>query len=178
MERMKIREAVLGDYAELMDFYTYMCTVLDGKDFLPHGNKGGFPSAEMVSDAIKDQNLFVEIEDDKIVGAIIMNHECDEAYHTVSWGIDAPDDQVVILHALRILPKYSGQGYAKKLIQYSIEKAKKRNLKAIHLDVIEGNDIPLRMYGSFGFQYVDTVEMCYKDIGEARKFHLMELLLC
>ena len=92
MERMKIREAVLGDYAELMDFYTYMCTVLDGKDFLPHGNKGGFPSAEMVSDAIKDQNLFVEIEDDKIVGAIIMNHECDEAYHTVSWGIDAPDD--------------------------------------------------------------------------------------
>ena len=56
---MKIREAVLGDYAELMDFYTYMCTVLDGKDFLPHGNKGGFPSAEMVSDAIKDQNLFV-----------------------------------------------------------------------------------------------------------------------
>ena len=145
MERMKIREAVLGDYAELMDFYTYMCTVLDGKDFLPHGNKGGFPSAEMVSDAIKDQNLFVEIEDDKIVGAIIMNHECDGAYHTVSWGIDAPDDQVVILHALRILPKYSGQGYAKKLIQYSIEKAKERNLKAIHLDVIEGNDIPLRM---------------------------------
>ena len=107
-----------------------------------------------------------------------MNHECDEAYHTVSWGIDAPDDQVVILHALRILPKYSGQGYAKKLIQYSIEKAKERNLKAIHLDVIEGNDIPLRMYGSFGFQYVDTVEMCYEDIGEARKFRLMELLLC
>ena len=177
MERMKIREAVLGDYAELMDFYTYMCTVLDGKDFLPHGNKGGFPSAEMVSDAIKDQNLFVEIEDDKIVGAIIMNHECDEAYHTVSWGIDAPDDQVVILHALRILPKYSGQGYAKKLIQYSIEKAKERNRKAIHLDVIEGNDIPLRMYGSFGFRYVDTVEMCYEDIGEARKFRLMELLL-
>lgn len=177
MERMKIREAVLGDYAELMDFYTYMCTVLDGKDFLPHGNKGGFPSAEMVSDAIKDQNLFVEIEDDKIVGAIIMNHECDEAYHTVSWGIDAPDDQVVILHALRILPKYSGQGYAKKLIQYSIEKAKERNLKAIRLDVIEGNDIPLHMYGLFGFQYVDTVEMCYEDIGEARKFRLMELLL-
>ena len=41
--------------------------------------------------------LLIRKSDNKIVGAIIMNHECDEAYHTVSWGIDAPDDQVVIL---------------------------------------------------------------------------------
>ena len=154
-----------------------MCEVLGEKDFLPEGDKGGFPSDEMVKNAIAEKDQFIGIEDGQIVAAYIMNHDCDEAYHTVRWLTDAEDKEMVVLHALRVLPEYDGRGYSKQLVQHAIDTARERGLKSIRLDCIEGNDIPQKMYMSFGFAYVDTVEITYVDIGIPRKFLLYEFAL-
>lgn len=154
-----------------------MCEVLGEKDFLPEGDKGGFPSDEMVKNAIAEKDQFIGIEDGQIVAAYIMNHDCDEAYHTVRWLTDAEDKEMVVLHALRVLPEYGGRGYSKQLVQHAIDTARERGLKSIRLDCIEGNDIPQKMYMSFGFKYVDTVEITYVDIGVPRKFLLYEFVL-
>lgn len=154
-----------------------MCEVLGEKDFLPEGDKGGFPSDEMVKNAIAEKDQFIGIEDGQIVAAYIMNHDCDEAYHTVRWLTDAEDKEMVVLHALRVLPEYGGRGYSKQLVQHAIDTARERGLKSIRLDCIEGNDIPQKMYMSFGFAYVDTVEITYADIGIPRKFLLYEFVL-
>ena len=154
-----------------------MCEVLGEKDFLPEGDKGGFPSDEMVKNAIAEKDQFIGIEDGQIVAAYIMNHDCDEAYHTVRWLTDAEDKEMVVLHALRVLPEYGGRGDSKQLVQHAIDTARERGLKSIRLDCIEGNDIPQKMYMSFGFAYVDTVEITYVDIGIPRKFLLYEFAL-
>lgn len=154
-----------------------MCEVLGEKDFLPEGDKGGFPSDEMVKNAIAEKDQFIGIEDGQIVAAYIMNHDCDEAYHTVRWLTDAEDKEMVVLHALRVLPEYGGRGYSKQLVQHAIDTARERGLKSIRLDCIEGNDIPQKMYMSFGFAYVDTVEITYVDIGIPMKFLLYEFAL-
>ena len=174
---MKIHEAKCDELDELMKFYDRMCEVLGEKDFLPDGDKGGFPSRDMVKAAISGHGQFIGIEDDRIVAAYIMDHECDEAYDSVSWGADIPRDKVVILHALRVLPEYGGRGYSKQLVSHAIDTAKERGQKSIRLDCIEGNDIPQRMYMSFGFKYIDTVEITYEDIGTPMDFLLYELLL-
>ena len=174
---MLIRHAEEKDFRELRQFYDCMCKVLDEKDFLPEGNKGGFPSDEMIKGAIKEKNQFIGIEDGRIVAAYIMNHDRDEAYHSVRWLIDANDNETVVLHALRVLPEYGGRGYSKKLVQHAIDIARKRHLKSIRLDCIEGNDIPQKMYMSFGFEYVDKIEITYVDIGVPRKFLLYEFVL-
>ena len=150
---MIIRYAEEKNFIELRQFYDGMCKVLSGKDFLPEGDKGGFPSDEMIKDAIKERNQFIGIEDGRIVAAYIMNHDRDEAYHAVKWLIDANDNETVVLHALRVLPEYGGHGYSKQLVQHAIDTARERNLKSIRLDCIEGNDIPQKMYMSFGFKY-------------------------
>ena len=154
-----------------------MCEVLGEKDFLPEGDKGGFPSDEMVKNAIAEKDQFIGIEDGQIVAAYIMNHDCDEAYHTVRWLTDAEDKEMVVLHALRVLPEYGGRGYSKQLVQHAIDTARERGLKSIRLDCIEGNDIPQKMYMSFGFKYVDKVEITYVDIGVPREFLLYEFVL-
>ena len=186
---MLIRHAEEKDFRELRQFYDCMCKVLDEKDFLPEGNKGGFPSDEMIKGAIKEKNQFIGIEDGRIVAAYIMNHDRDEAYHSVRWLIDANDNETVVLHALRVLPEYGGRGYSKKLVQHAIDTARERHFKSIRLDCIEGNDIPQKMYMSFGFEYVDKVymsfgfeyvdkvEITYVDIGVPRKFLLYEFVL-
>ena len=78
---------------------------------------------------------------------------------------------------MRVLPEYGGRGYSKQLVQHAIDTARERNLKSIRLDCIEGNDIPQKMYMSFGFKYVDKVEIIYVDIGVPRKFLLYEFVL-
>lgn len=174
---MEIQEASLDQREEIMDFYTMMCRELEKKDFLPKGYKGGFPSLSMVTQAIEAHELYVGVEDGKIVAAYILNHEADAVYDSARWQKALPRDQVSILHALRVSPEHSGKGYASKLVEHSVEMARQKAQKSIRLDCIEGNHIPHKMYRDRGFVYVDTVEITYEDIGEPRKFLLFERLL-
>ena len=168
---MIIRRAVDKDYKELLAFYERMCQVLGEEEFLPDGDKGGFPSGEMIKGAIVRGQQFVGIEDERIVAAYIMDHDCDKAYDLVKWQVNAEKEKVVILHALRVLPEYGKRGYSRKLVEHAISTAE------IRLDCIEGNEIPQKMYRSFGFQYRDTVEITYADIGVPRKFLVYERVL-
>ena len=81
------------------------------------------------------------------------------------------------MHALRVLPDYGGRGYSKQLVEHAIRTARSRGWKAIRLDCLKGNDIPVKMYQSYGFKYVDTVDITYVDIGIPMPFHLYELVL-
>lgn len=174
---MNIRCACEKDFSELLSFYNRMCNVLGKQDFLPEGDKGGFPSEEMIREAIAMKAQFVGIEDDKIVAAYIIDHSCDSTYHSVRWQINVKTDEVMVLHALRVLPEYSGRGYSKQLVRHAIQTSKEMGQKAIRLDCIEGNDIPQKMYRSLGFQYMDSVRITYPDIGAPKNFLLYEMLL-
>ena len=59
---MIIRYAEEKNFIELRQFYDGMCKVLSEKDFLPEGDKGGFPPDEMIKDAIKERNEEKAIE--------------------------------------------------------------------------------------------------------------------
>ena len=174
---MIIRPAKAGDLREIMDFYAMMCAELGKQDFLPEGNKGGFPPIDMVVSAIDNSELFVGEEGGQIMAAYILNNDADPAYSTVSWQITVPSEQASVLHALRVHPGFGGKGYASQLVEHAIHVAKEKNQRAVRLDCIEGNTVPHRMYQHHGVKYIDTVEICYEDIGVPRKFLLFERVL-
>lgn len=171
---MVIVEAEERDLQEIMSFYNMMCAELGKQNFLPNGNKGGFPSLNMISDAIENRQLYIGKENGGIIAAYIMNNVADSAYEQVKWQVAAPQEQVSVLHALRVAPSHSGKGYASRLVEHAIETAKAKGQKAIRLDCIEGNSVPHKMYLSHGFHYIDTAEIYYEDIGVPRKFLLFE----
>lgn len=174
---MLIRAADPADIPELMAFYGRMCEVLGQMDFLPEGDKGGFPPQAMVEEAVRQRQQFVGVEDGLIVAAYLMDHDCDEAYGAIPWQVDAAPDEVGILHALRVLPEYGGRGYSRRLVEHAIDEARRRGLRAIRLDCIEGNDVPQRMYRSYGFEHRGDADITYPDIGVPRRFLLYELVL-
>ena len=174
---MIIREAKIEELDKVMDFYEMMCRELASKDFLPNGNKGGFPSLEMVTEAIKNSCLYVGEENGEIAAAYIMNNECDPAYDAVLWRVDADKKHASILHALRVAPKYGGRGYAGRLVEHAAETARTRGQKAIRLDCLVENTIAHKLYLSHGFQIVGETEMYYEDIGERRKFLMFERVI-
>lgn len=172
---MQIRLATVDDLEQLMEFYEAMCAVLGQQAFMPEGNKGGFPPRAMVEDAIKNKAQFILEADGRLAAAYILSSDCDPAYRTVHWGVDVPTEQASVMHALRVLPAYSGRGYAKALLEHAIRQAKDRGQKAFRLDVLTGNEIPIKMYLGYGFQYIDTVDITYPDIGIPKPFRLYEL---
>ena len=113
-----------------MLFYSMMCEELGKKEFLPEGNKGGFPSQEMIITAIKNNQLYVGEEDDIIMAAYIMNNEANPVYDTVNWHTDASKNEASVLHALRVHPLYNGKGYASRLVEHSIEVARKKGAES------------------------------------------------
>ena len=74
---MIIREAVMEELTPVMEFYNMMCGELGKASFLPEGDKGGFPSEEMVRTSIENRELWVGEADGSIVAAYFMNHEAD-----------------------------------------------------------------------------------------------------
>ena len=174
---MIIREAKIEELDDVMAFYEMMCHELASKDFLPNGNKGGFPSLEMVTEAIKNSCLYVGEENSEIAAAYIMNNECDPAYDAVPWRVEADKKHAAILHALRVAPNYRGRGYAGRLVEHAAEAARAKGRKAIRLDCLVENTIAHKLYLSHGFQTVGETEMYYEDIGERRKFLLFERVI-
>lgn len=174
---MNIEQAVMDDLNEIMKFYDMMCSELGKADFLPSGNKGGFPPEEMVINSITSKCLFVGKENGRIISSYIINNDADPAYKNIKWQISAPKDKVSILHALRVSPSYTGRGFASTLLEHAIKTASDRGQLAIRLDCIEGNTVPHRMYTSHGFKYMGDAEILYKDIGVPRKFLMFEKLL-
>ena len=174
---MLIREARIEELDKVMAFYEMMCRELASKDFLPNGNKGGFPSLEMVTEAIKNSSRYVGEENGEIAAAYIMDNESDPAYDAVQWKAEADKAHASILHALRVAPKYGGRGYAGRLVEHAAETARARGQRAIRLDCLVENTIAHKLYLSHGFQIVGETEMYYEDIGERRKFLMFERLL-
>ncbi len=173
---MKIGYGAPERTEEIMAFYDHMCVVLNDAAFLPNGNKGGFPPRAMVEDAVAKQEILIGEEDGRIVAAVIANADREPAYDTTHWQIEAAESEFWVIHALRVLPEYSGRGYARRMVERTIEMARARGKKALRLDCIVGNEVPERMYQSIGFVCVDTVKITYADIGTS-DFHMYELVL-
>ena len=108
-----------------------------------------YPSKKEIVKDIRHHELYVLEKDNKIVGAMVLNHEYDECYNKLSWQIFADDDEVLILHRLCIHPQYRGCG--KFLIKQAIEIAKFLNQKAIRLDVLCTNKPAIYLYEKCGF---------------------------
>ena len=112
----------------------------------------------MVSGAIRARQQFIGREDGKIAAAYILNHECEPAYHAAHWQTDAAEGEYVVMHALRVLPRYGGRGYSRRMIEHAIQTAREWNQKAIRLDVLVGNTVPEKIYTSCAEEKISVPE--------------------
>lgn len=170
---MIIKKAKAEDFDELKIFYVRMNEIINSRNNGYNPDNAVFPTDEMINKAIASEGQIIGIEDGRIVAGCIVSGEGEPAYNTAKWNVDAKDNEIWILHALRVAPEYEGRGFAKQMLSYVIDIAPKRNRKAIRLDVLEGYSVE-NLYLSFGFKYIDTVEILYDDIGYPRNFRLLE----
>lgn len=166
METMwNIRKASPEEYWAVRSFYHKLIDELEGAEYSAGWEKEVYPADDYLQESLAKQELFVGEQDGEILGAMIINHSCNESYAKVAFENTFAPDKIMVVHALGVLPSCGGQGYGKKLVEKAISYAKEQDQRAIRLDVLGGNVPAEKLYTGMGFQYIDVVSMFYEDTG-------------
>ncbi len=162
---MDIKKADSDQYQAVRDFYYSLIDAIDGLEHTVEWKKDIYPSPDFIRESISNGNLYIGIEDEKIISAMVMNHECNEAYKEFPWPTIAEEDEISVIHALGVHPSQTRKGYASEMVKYAITTARENHQKVIRLDVLKGNIAAEKLYGSLDFQYLQTIQMFYEDTG-------------
>ncbi|MBK1809112.1 GNAT family N-acetyltransferase [Clostridium sp. YIM B02505] len=154
-----IEKGTIEDINELEDLYNNLNDYLEATINYPGWKKGLYPVRETAENGIRDNTLFVLKIDNKIAGSIILNHLQEDAYRGVNWGIEAKDEEVIVIHTFVVNPKYMKNGVGQKLIDFSKDFCLKNGFKTIRLDVSIKNTPAIGLYEKSDFKYVDTVDL-------------------
>ena len=173
---MVIRKAVVDQYQTVRSFYHSVIDSIAGIPNTVGWKKDIYPSPDFLMNSIKNGELFLGEEAEEIVAAMVINHEANDGYRNFNWPMEAEPEEVSVVHALCVHPRYSGQGHAKEMVLHAIETAKENHQKVIRLDVLKGNVPAEKLYSGMGFQYLRTVPMFYEDTGW-KEFELYEYAL-
>lgn len=157
-------DAVIKLYDTVNDYYS-----------APGWGKGVYPTLTSVRYTVDKDNLYILVSDGEVLGACTLDHEQHPAYALQPWGINAQNEQVIVVHEMASHPNHRRKGIGKKLIEYSIDHAKKCNATTIRLDTHITN-IPARaLYEKCGFheitQWTGTI------LGIQQTFSVFEYLL-
>ena len=162
---MEIRKATAEQYQSVRLFYHH---VIDGLSEMPYGAgwiKDVYPAPEYLKESINNGELYIATEEGNIVAAMIVNHSCNDSYREFDWPTAAEDYEVTVIHALGVAPERGGKGYARRMVQYAIDNARKNQQKVIRLDVLKGNVPAEKLYSGVGFRHLHTLQMYYEDTG-------------
>ena len=173
---MDIERAGIGDFEKVRGFYHRLIDDMADSVFHPGWKKGIYPSDDLIRSSLEEGSLFVMRSSGDIIAAMVVNHECNEGYAGVSWSSEASGDEVAMIHALGVMPRFSGRGIAREMARYAISLSKDSGARAVRLEVLKENLPAKRAYAAVGFRRVGDVSMFYENTGWT-EFTLFEYLL-
>lgn len=160
-----IRKAEKTEYEYVRAFYYRLIDDMRSAEYKPGWEKGVYPSDEYLRDAIDGGELYLGFAEGEIAAAMIVDQSSNESYAKARWELDIGGGDYAVIHALGVLPKFSGRGYAKIMVRKALELAAGIGCKAVRLDVLNGNLPAERLYSGLGFKHTDTIQMYYEDTG-------------
>lgn len=162
---MTIKKADPDQFQAVRAFYHAVIDAVGNARDSVGWKKDIYPSPELLERSIRAGELFVAVEGDAIIGAMILNHQYNDEYRKAPWPTQADDAEVSVIHALGVHPASRGKGCARQMVQFAIDYARSCGQKVIRLDVLKGNLLAGKLYAGMGFQRFYTLPMFYEDTG-------------
>lgn len=165
-----IRNALLEDIEKLL-VITRACAahmiakeIYQWNEFYP--NKQAF-----INDVNRNELYILEIEN-RLIGCVTISTFMDDEYIPVPWL--TPNNNNIYIHRLAIHPKYQGQGYAQKLMDFVENYAKINNFVSVRLDTFSQNLKNLKFYERRNYKRLENI---YFPKQSKHPFYCYELVL-
>jgi Uncharacterized conserved protein len=176
-ELFHIEKGTEKDVDELEQLYNDLNVYLNSGTDYPGWKKAVYPVRDTAEQGVQEQTLFVLRTRGKIAGTVILNHIPEEAYAGADWGIEAANEEIIVIHSLAVHPDYKKMNIGRSLMDFSIQYAAQLGMKAVRLDVSSDNKPAIALYLKCGFHYVQTVDLGL-GIPWLTWFDLFEYNLC
>lgn len=159
------RKAETTEFDAVRKFYYDLIDKMRDFKYRPKWQKGIYPADGYLKTAIENGELYLTLNGSTPVGAMVFNTQANDGYDGARWSVNAGKGEFAVLHLLAVSPDFARQGIGTFLVKNAISLAKQMHLKAIRLDVLEGNLPAERLYCSTGFSHVQTLQLFYEDTG-------------
>ena len=173
---MEILKALPADFDDVRGFYHSLIDALQGRTNTVGWQKDVYPAPDFLRSSLAAGELYLVREGARIAGAMVLNHQSNESYPDSVWQVRADAEEQLVIHALGVHADFERRGCARALVGKAIELARAAGMKAIRLDVLEGNTAAERLYEGCGFRRMTSLPMYYEDTGWANCI-LYELVL-
>lgn len=160
-----IRLAQENEFQNVRLFYLSLIDSMDKMPYRPKWIKDVYPSPEYLMEAIKNQELFIGLENGEIACGMILNSHYVDDYNKIHWNVNAHGDEVLVVHTLGVHYDFNGKGYGKALVRFAIDYGRKTGRKVVRLDVLKGNVSAENLYPSVGFREIETIPVHYENMG-------------
>jgi len=107
-----------------------------------------YPNKDYFESCIEEQDLLVWIQDDKVVGHVVLNEWQSEEWECIPWQGKHP----LIIHSLMIDPIHEGKGLGSKMVKACEEFARIQGYKSMRLDAFSGNRKAIYLYNKLGYE--------------------------
>ena len=173
---MQLAKATPEEYDQVRSFYHSLIDEMQAAGNIITWVKDVYPSPEFLQASLQAGELYLGMEDGDIACAMVLNHEVNDGYADAPWKVDAAANEVLVIHALGVHPRFGGKGLGRQMAEAAMRIARETGMKALRLDVLEGNDPARRIYLKCGFYPVTQVKLFYENTGLAT-FELFEYAL-
>ncbi len=126
--------------------------------------RGIYPVRATAEAAIARDELFVMIEDGKLIGAAVINQIQVDVYEGAAWEYPASPEEVCVLHTLVISPAASGKGFGRAFVRYYEDFARAHGCIELRMDTNARNRAARRLYAILGYREIGTVPTVFNGI--------------
>jgi len=107
-----------------------------------------YPDRDSFVNDVKNNELYVYLEKEKVVGCISLCNEMDEVYMAVRWKTINLNS--LYIHRLAVHPNFQKKGVGKALMDFAENFARKKDYESVRLDTFSKNKRNLKFYNGQG----------------------------
>ena len=159
-----IRKAVEADLPAVAAIYDKLHTEEENGRATIGWIRGVYPTEDTARQALAREDLFVQEDGGKIVGAAIINQTQVDAYEGGQWQYEAEAAEVMVLHTLVIDPNTAGRGYGKRFVAFYEDYAREKGCGFLRMDTNSRNARARAMYQALGYREAGIVPCVFNGI--------------
>lgn len=172
-----IRRAVQADLDGVSEIYEHIHQQEQQKKICVGWVPGVYPTKATAREALGRGDLFVYVEQDKILAAAVINQVQVEGYAEGNWAYQAPDEEVMVIHTLVVDPCAAARGIGREFIAFYETYAREAGCKVLRLDTNEKNTVARRFYAKLGYSEADVIPCDFNGIPNIRLVLLEKLVV-
>ena len=174
---LTFRRADATDTAVAQEAYRLIIDHLAETVDFPHWHTENHPTPEEVARWVEAGELYLALDEDgETAGVTVLNHDAVDAYHEAAWTVEAEPHEVLVVHALGVVPERLGTGVSQFLVDASLQVAREQGCKAVRLDTYVENTPARKLYERHGFIDLGCHNVVYEGT-DLSQFHLFEYVL-